>query len=176
MSTIRLAIVDDSAFVRKALQRVLRDIPEIVIVGLASSGEELLSNMFQWEPDVITLDLSMPGIGGLLTLDRIMEKRPVPVIILSTHSSKDAPLTIEALHRGAVDFIDKQQYSLVDFNTLRKVLIEKIFQVTKSKMFEQLYSSVDRKLDTIKAKKTSPITPFDAGLSFDVIVLNFFLQ
>ena len=52
----------------------------------------------------------------------------IPVIILSTHSSKDAPLTIEAMHRGAVDFIDKQQYSLVDFGALRAVLIEKIQQ------------------------------------------------
>ena len=172
MNTIRLAIVDDSAFVRKALQRVLRDVPEIVIVGLASSGEELLNNMFQWEPDVITLDLSMPGIGGLLTLDRIMEKRPVPVIILSTHSSKDAPLTIEALHRGAVDFIDKQQYSLVDFNTLRKVLIEKIFQIANSKLFEQMYSSADRKSDTVRGEETSPVPPFDAGLSFDVVVMG----
>jgi two-component system chemotaxis response regulator CheB len=172
MNPIRLAIVDDSAFVRKALQRVLWEIPEIVIVGSASSGEELLNNMFQWKPDVITLDLSMPGIGGLLTLDRIMEKRPVPVIILSTHSSKDAPLTIESLHRGAVDFIDKQQYSLIDFNTLRKVLIEKISQVTKSKMFQQVHPSPGMKPDTIKIKKSSRIPPFNDQLSFDVVVIG----
>lgn len=172
MKEIRLAIVDDSPFVRKALQRILKDVPEITVVGSATSGEELLNNLLNWRPDVITLDLSMPGMGGLVTLDRIMEQRPVPVIILSTHSSKDAPLTIEALHRGAVDFIDKQQYSLVDFKSLRKVLVEKIFQVTRSKTFLQGHVPSGMKSDTIKKKKTSRVVPLDAQFYFDVIVIG----
>ncbi len=127
---VRVAVVDDSTFIRKAILRMLDDEPQIEVVGSAGSGEELLTHLDEWQPDVITLDLDMPGMGGLAALDRIMLRRPTPVIILSTHSGKGAPLTIEALHRGATDFIDKQQYSLVDFEALRAVLIEKIFQVT----------------------------------------------
>ncbi|MCP3963218.1 MAG: chemotaxis-specific protein-glutamate methyltransferase CheB [bacterium] len=127
---IRVAVVDDSTFIRKAILRMLADDPLLEVVGSAGSGEELLTHLDAWRPDVITLDLDMPGMGGLATLDRIMARRPTPVIILSTHSGKGAPLTIEALHRGATDFIDKQQYSLVDFEALRSVLIERIFQVT----------------------------------------------
>ncbi len=127
---IRVAVVDDSTFIRKAILRMLSDEPLLRVVGSAGSGEELLTHLEDWSPDVITLDLDMPGMGGLATLDRIMLRRPTPVIILSTHSGKGAPLTIEALHRGATDFIDKQQYSLVDFEALRAVLIERIFQVT----------------------------------------------
>ena len=127
---IRVAVVDDSTFIRKAILRMLDDEPQIEVVGSAGSGEELLTHFDDWRPDVITLDLDMPGMGGLETLDHIMALRPTPVIILSTHSGKGAPMTIEALHRGATDFIDKQQYSLVDFEALRAVLIEKIFQVT----------------------------------------------
>ena len=127
---VRVAVVDDSTFIRKAILRMLDDEPQIEVVGSAGSGEELLTHLDEWRPDVITLDLDMPGMGGLATLDRIMAQRPTPVIILSTHSGKGAPLTIEALHRGATDFIDKQQYSLVDFEALRAVLIEKIFHVT----------------------------------------------
>ncbi len=127
---IRVAVVDDSTFIRKAILRMLDDEPQIEVVGSAGSGEELLTHFDEWRPDVITLDLDMPGMGGLETLDHIMALRPTPVIILSTHSGKGAPMTIEALHRGATDFIDKQQYSLVDFEALRAVLIEKIFQVT----------------------------------------------
>jgi two-component system chemotaxis response regulator CheB len=82
---------------------------------------------------VVILDLSMPGMGGLSTLDQLMARRPLPVIILSTHTRTGAPLTIEALHRGAVDFIDKQRYSLVDFEALRGILLEKIRQVTGRK-------------------------------------------
>ena len=131
MNRIRLVIVDDSVFMRKALGRVLENEPDIYIAGSAASGEELLANINKWKPDVITLDLSMPGMGGLLTLEKIMEWKPVPVIILSTHSTKETQLTIEALHRGAVDFIDKQRYSLVDFDSLRKVLVEKLSYLTK---------------------------------------------
>ena len=131
MKPLRLAIVDDSTFVRKALCRIMEAEPSIRVVGAAASGEELLANLGTWRPEAITLDLSMPGMDGLATLDRIMAWKNVPVIILSTHSRKDAPLTIEALHRGAMDFVDKQQYSLVDFGGLRKVLVEKILQVTR---------------------------------------------
>ncbi len=130
MNKVRVAVVDDSTFIRKAITRMLGDHPQVRVVGSAGSGEELLTHLDRWRPDVVTLDLDMPGMGGLATLDRLMVQRPTPVIILSTHSGKGAPLTIEALHRGAVDFIDKQRYSLVDFEALRNVLLEKIFQVT----------------------------------------------
>jgi two-component system, chemotaxis family, protein-glutamate methylesterase/glutaminase len=100
-------VVDDSSFVRKAIERMFRGEPRVKIVGLAASGEELLANLDEWRPEAITLDLSMPGMGGLRTLDLVMARRPTAVIILSTRSAKDAPLTIEALHRGAMDFIDK---------------------------------------------------------------------
>lgn len=126
MTDLRVAIADDSTFIRKAVARMLTQEPGVELVGSASCGEELLENLAFWRPDVVILDLSMPGMGGLPTLDGIMALRPVPVIILSTHSKKDAPQTIEALHRGAVDFIDKQQYSLVDFDALRHILLEKI--------------------------------------------------
>jgi two-component system chemotaxis response regulator CheB len=127
---IRVALADDSSFVRKAVARMLADETDVELVGSAGCGEELLDHLERWAPDAIILDLSMPGMGGLSTLDRIMTRRPTPVIILSTHSKKDAPQTIEALHRGAMDFIDKQQYSLVDFEALRNVLLEKIRHVT----------------------------------------------
>jgi two-component system chemotaxis response regulator CheB len=127
---IRVAVVDDSSFMRKAVVRMLAQEPRIVVVGTAATGEELLAQLDTWQPDVVTLDLFMPGMGGLRTIDRIMERKPLPVILLSSHSRERAPLTIEALHRGAVDFIDKQRYSLVDFQALGRVLIDKILLVT----------------------------------------------
>jgi len=132
LKPLRLAVVDDSAFVRKAIGRMMESDDRIEVVGTASSGEELLANLQRWAPDVITLDLSMPGIGGLVTLDRVMALRPTPVVILSTHAGRGAPQTIEALHRGASDFIDKQQYSLLDFSSLRAVLVEKVLAVARA--------------------------------------------
>jgi two-component system, chemotaxis family, protein-glutamate methylesterase/glutaminase len=129
LNRIRVAVVDDSAFLRQAVARMLADQEGVKLAGLAGSGEELLDHLESWRPDVIILDLSMPGLGGLATLDAIMVRRPTPVLIMSTHSRQDAPQTIEALHRGALDFVDKQQYSLVDFESLRAVLLDKIRQL-----------------------------------------------
>ncbi len=163
---VRVAVVDDSTFIRKAILRMLADEPLIEVVGSARSGEELLTHLEDWRPDVITLDLDMPGMGGLETLDRIMARRPTPVIILSTHSGKGAPLTIEALHRGATDFIDKQQYSLVDFEALRAVLIERIFQVTdRTPPSEPVAGEIDDvagdDLDVADAIEAPPASVFD---------------
>lgn len=130
---VRVAVADDSSFIRRAIARMFEKQPGVRMVGSAPNGEELLASLEAWSPDVVILDLSMPGMGGLCTLDTIMARRPVPVIILSTHTRTGAPLTIEALHRGAVDFIDKQRYSLVDFEALRGVLLEKIRLVTGRK-------------------------------------------
>jgi two-component system chemotaxis response regulator CheB len=130
LSRARIAVADDSSFIRRALARLLADEPSFEVVGLAASGEELLERFEQWRPDAVVLDLSMPGMGGLRTLDALMARRPVPVLILSTHSRRGAPATIEALHRGAADFVDKQQYSLVNFKALRQVLVGKLLQLT----------------------------------------------
>lgn len=129
MSRARIAVADDSSFIRRALARLLADEPTLEVVGVAASGEELLRRLDEWQPDAVVLDLSMPGIGGLRTLDALLARRHVPVLILSTHSRRGAPETIEALHRGATDFVDKQQYSLVDFEALRQVLVEKLHQI-----------------------------------------------
>lgn len=129
MSAVRVAIVDDARFIREALVRLLADDPRIEVVGAASSGEELLNRLDVWAPDAVTLDLEMPGLGGLETLRRLMERRPTPVIILSTHSGEGAPATMEALSYGAADFVDKEAYSLVDFRALREVLVTRLLQV-----------------------------------------------
>jgi two-component system chemotaxis response regulator CheB len=129
VSRARIAVADDSSFIRRALDKLLASEPTLEIVGLAASGEELLQRLDEWQPDAVVLDLSMPGMGGLLTLDALLARRPVPVLILSTHSRRGAPETIEALHRGATDFVDKQEYSLVDFEALRQVLVEKLHQI-----------------------------------------------
>ena len=126
MSALRVAVADDSSFIRRAMARLLGEEPDLELVGAAARGEELLANLELWSPDAIVLDLSLPGMSGLEVLDAVMQRRPTPVIILSTHSRRGAPLTLEALNRGAVDFIDKQEYSLLDFDRLRQALLTRL--------------------------------------------------
>ena len=168
---VRVAVVDDSTFIRKAITRMLDDEPQIEVVGSAASGEELLTHFDAWRPDVLTLDLDMPGMGGLETLDRVIALRHMPVIIMSTHSGHGAPKTIEALHRGATDFIDKQQYSLVDFDALRSILVEKILHVTgRSRTASQMMSTAE--IATPEADRQAADPRLAPPTAYDVIAFG----
>lgn len=123
---IRLAVVDDSVFVRGALRRIFENHRRVQVVGCASTGEELLTHLDEWAPDVITLDLDMPGMGGLATLDRLAARRKTPVIVLSSCADSAASITVDAICRDAVDFIDKRELSMTDFASMRRLLAERI--------------------------------------------------
>lgn len=108
MAPIRVLIVDDSGVIRRVLSEVLRADPGIEIVGTASSGSLALSLIAQLKPDLVTLDLEMPGRDGLETLDRIRKlSSKLPVIMFSTVTERGAAVTLEALARGATDYVTK---------------------------------------------------------------------
>jgi two-component system chemotaxis response regulator CheB len=104
---IRTLIVDDSASIRAALARILSADPEIEVVGQAPEPHTARQMIKDLEPDVITLDVEMPGMDGLSFLERIMRLRPMPVVMCSTLTARGAAVTIEALRLGAVDCIAK---------------------------------------------------------------------
>lgn len=103
--TIRILVVDDSAFMRKILTTQLNSIPGFEVIATAVNGETALQKMEMYQPDAITLDVEMPGIGGLETIKRIREKSSIPVFMLSSLQGTD--ITIQALESGATDFIEK---------------------------------------------------------------------
>ena len=124
---IRVFIVDDSAFVRKALRRALTGAPDIRVVGEAKSAEEALRLVPAADPDVVTLDVAMEGMDGIAALRGLLAWRPsLPVIMLSAHTSQGAAATLEALSLGAVDVIDKGDFSLMDLEGLGRRAIDKI--------------------------------------------------
>jgi two-component system chemotaxis response regulator CheB len=103
---VRVLVVDDSAFIRKVLTQMLRRSPFIDVVGTARDGEEALQLVEQLRPDVVTLDLIMPGVDGVEFLRRQMAKDPIPVVICSiAHESGEAAL--EAFDAGAVELVQK---------------------------------------------------------------------
>jgi two-component system chemotaxis response regulator CheB len=124
---IRIFVVDDSAFVRKALARVLKSEPGLQIVGEAANGAEALGRIPEADPDVVTLDVAMPGMDGQQVLRALLRWKPsLKVVMLSAHTREGAEATIEALASGAVDFIDKTSFNLMDLDTLRREVIEKL--------------------------------------------------
>jgi two-component system chemotaxis response regulator CheB len=123
----RIFVVDDSAFIRKALARVLQGEPGFTLVGQAASGTEALEKIPDAKPDLVTLDVAMPGMGGLELLGALLRWKPaLKVVMLSAHTRDGAEETIAALAGGAVDFIDKTSFNLMDLDTLRREVIEKL--------------------------------------------------
>ncbi|BBM68956.1 protein-glutamate methylesterase/protein-glutamine glutaminase [Rhodothermus marinus] len=131
---IRVLIVDDSAFMRKALSIMLEGDPEVEVVGTARDGLEAIEKVRELKPDIVTLDVEMPRMDGLTALRRIMREHPVPVIMVSSLTQEGAQATIEALEAGAVDFIPKQHsYVSIEISRIRAELLEKIKTIARTR-------------------------------------------
>lgn len=104
---IRVLVVDDSAFIRKVISRILEKDQEIQVVGSADNGAEALEKIEALHPDVVTMDVEMPRMNGIEALKKIMSTKPLPVIMLSGLTQEGANITLDALNMGACDFITK---------------------------------------------------------------------
>ncbi|MFO0787855.1 MAG: chemotaxis response regulator protein-glutamate methylesterase [Pirellulales bacterium] len=108
MRKIRVLVVDDSVVIRRLLTDLLKEDPEIEVVGSASNGRLALAKMTQVNPDLVTLDIEMPEMDGLATLPPLRKLYPrLPVIMFSTLTSRGAMSTLDALARGATDYVTK---------------------------------------------------------------------
>jgi two-component system chemotaxis response regulator CheB len=123
---IRVLVVDDSAFVRKAVERMLGTVDDIEVVGFAVDGVDGLAKARELRPDVVTLDIRMPRLGGLETLERLMAEQPVPVLLMSTLTQEGAEVTLRGLELGAMDFVDKSSVQPMSMLSLAEELIAKI--------------------------------------------------
>ncbi|SFU33778.1 two-component system, chemotaxis family, response regulator CheB [Methylobacterium sp. 174MFSha1.1] len=103
---IRLLVVDDSALMRKVLGGIFAAEGDFEL-AFARDGLEALDLLPRFAPDVVTLDVTMPGLDGLACLDRIMLERPCPVVMLSSLTGEGAEASLDALARGAVDVLEK---------------------------------------------------------------------
>lgn len=124
---IRVLIVDDSAFMRTALSRMIASDSSFEVVGVACNGTEALTKIAALDPDVVTLDVEMPGIDGLETLRNIMNRFARPVIMVSAVTEKAADITFKALGAGAFDYVPKQLPSnSLDISHIREDLLAKL--------------------------------------------------
>ncbi len=131
---IKIVVVDDSAFMRKALTMMLESDPGIKVVGSARNGEEGIAKVRQLKPDLVTMDVEMPQMDGLTALRRIMESNPVPVMMVSSITTDGARATLDALELGAVDFIPKQMsYVSLDIVKIKDDLLAKIRDIVSRK-------------------------------------------
>lgn len=152
MEKIRVFIVDDAVVVRRMLSSFLASDPELEVVGTAVNGRDALSKLTRLKPDLVILDIEMPEMNGLETLEIIQREYPkLPVIMFSTITTRGAAATLEALALGAKDYVTKPEGSSspeAALDAVRVSLIPKI-KVLCSRTGEQAATSRDTGLTKI---------------------------
>lgn len=136
MKKVRVLIVEDSAFMRRIISDVIKEHSDLELVGTARDGLDGLEKIKKIKPDVVTMDLEMPRLDGLETLSIVMKECPLPVIMISTHTSAGSESTLKALDRGAVDFIAKPTQGSPDesLDELKNILPQKILAAATAKV------------------------------------------
>jgi two-component system, chemotaxis family, protein-glutamate methylesterase/glutaminase len=130
---VRVLVVDDSALMRKLIPQILETDNSIQVVGTAMDGNFGLKKIDDLKPQVITLDLEMPGMGGLDMLKEIMRRHRIPVIVVSSHSTQGASVTLKALSLGAFDFVAKPSDVSLRMQEVGQELISKIKAAAQSR-------------------------------------------
>lgn len=135
MTPIRVLIIEDSAFMRKMISEILSSDERIHVLGTARNGEDGLKKIKLLSPDVVTLDVEMPIMDGITTLENIIETNPLPVVMLSSLTSKGATQTIQAMSIGAVDFIAKPSGAIsLNIDEIKDEIISKVVMASQTKI------------------------------------------
>jgi two-component system, chemotaxis family, protein-glutamate methylesterase/glutaminase len=123
---IRVLVVDDSPLMRRVIGDSVDAAANMELAGTAANGEEAIAKVRELKPDVVTLDIQMPGMDGLTALDQILAIRPIPVIMVSSLTRRAADVTLNALDRGAIDYVAKPENAAQAQSVLGDELIRKI--------------------------------------------------
>ncbi len=145
---IRVLIVDDNAIDRELLNSFLEEQPDFEVVGQAADAIEAREKVRLLRPDVLTLDVSMPGMSGLQFLANLMRLQPMPVVMCSSSTEAGADVTLEALATGAVDFVTKPVAGGPALTEFRDTVVAKVRAAA--------YAQVGRAAATDPPPRTAP--------------------
>ena len=163
---LRVMVVDDTVVYRKIVSEVLSDMPDVEVVGTAFNGKSALARIASLSPDIITLDIEMPEMDGLETLERMQTEAPhVGAIMLSSLTQKGGEMTMKALELGAFDFIPKPQDGSMEENreTVRSALMPMLKAFSRFKEIKTILKSKGGLKLPKKPTATSTVVPRGTG-------------
>ncbi|MBF0361285.1 MAG: chemotaxis response regulator protein-glutamate methylesterase [Oligoflexia bacterium] len=166
---IKVLIVDDSAVVREIFTRVLSNDSEIEVVGTATDPYMARDKIVELEPDVITLDIEMPRMDGITFLKRLMQFKPLPVIIVSSLTPEGGELALEAMDAGAVEVMSKPgaSYTVGDIGI---ELVQKVKAASRVIVSKKISNDFNNKNSHSKKKSSSSLTTKAMSLTTNQIV------
>lgn len=131
---VRTLIVDDSALVRGILNSALANHPQIEVVGQAVDGVDALAKIKALRPDVVTLDVEMPRLNGIGVLERVVGRIPISFLMISTLTAAGATVTMEALQKGAFDYITKpKHHGVANKPVFKTQVVERVLAAARAK-------------------------------------------
>ena len=135
MQPYTVLVVDDSAVMRRIIIDLIEKDPELKVVGSARNGAEAIEMVRTLRPNVVTMDIEMPVMDGLVALQHIMSEFPCPVVMLSSVDKRQADITLKSLEMGALDFIPKTSGSLsLDIEKEKDSILSKVKMAARTKV------------------------------------------
>ena len=166
---IKVLVVDDSALMRRVITRLLEAQPDIRVIDTARDGEEAIRKVASLHPHVVTMDVEMPGLDGVQTVSRLMRLHPLPVIMLSAHTTEGARVTMEALAAGAVDFVAKPQkpggVETMAFELARKIRVVRGSALKRAAITRSPRRPAPRQVPPPGPRKAAPVSRARAAAS-----------
>jgi two-component system chemotaxis response regulator CheB len=166
---LRVLLVDDSAFMRGAVARLLTSDGRFEVIGQASDGTEGVRLALELNPDVISMDYNMPGLNGAAATRQILAERAIPIVMLSAHTRQGEAATVEALTAGAVDFVTKPEGEVsTNLTSVREELITKLIAASGVNLAFRLAAPAS----TAGSRPSSPRKAAPAGLKLVAIACS----
>lgn len=161
MKQIKVLCVDDSALMRQLMREIINSHSDMIVIDTAPDPYVARDLIKQHEPDVVTLDVEMPRMDGIDFLEKLMRLHPLPVVMVSTLTSKGSEVTLKALELGAVDFVTKPQIGIREtMMSYRDMIGEKIRAAAMSKVTHQNRFVQAKKIVTEPENFAKPLSSY----------------
>lgn len=156
---IRVLIVDDSALMRKALKEIIMTDPSLEVVGTARDGQDAIDKVRELNPDVVTMDINMPVMDGLTSMQHILSDYPeMPILMVSSLTAEGALTTFEALELGAFDYVGKPSGTVSsNLHIVGREIIQKVKLAYKNVNKKSIRNRLERRNSMTPVKILQPI-------------------
>jgi len=174
---LRVLICDDSALMRRTLKKIITDDPDLEVAGIARDGDDAVAKARDLEPDVVTMDINMPGMDGITAMQYIVDENIAPVLMVSSLTQEGAESTFEALALGAFDYVGKPGGTVsMDMSSVALEITSKLKAAcgkgTKTRLARKNRPAIEKAVRPAKGIKRAVVKRKTKGLPFKAVAIG----